>query len=391
MKQKQMIISKIADNIFYLGIIIEVLLVIIDKSAYTNPIEGRVFQLTFVLFLIKVCMTKYSWKEYLFIFLSCLLGTVSYFATGRNEIIRFVMFMAACKDIDMQKCLKLVYYMTVAGCMVIVLLSVTGVYGAISLTQDYGRGGEETRYTLGMGHPNALQCMVWALTTLGLYLYAEKMKWYHYFPLIIVNLFFFKLTVSKTSLIVTLFIIALAFLATRENQLCWRKVVGCLSITVTLLSIIFSVVIACNAYRVYNYAWNIERSPITTIFAKLNDILNGRIRILVENDRFEGTISTWSIFSKPENTYFFDMGWIRLFYWYGILPACIFIIFLIIVMIFCYKKQQYLALIMIASFAVYSVIEAHAISVYLARNYVLFLLGQYWYQILCLKTRKRMY
>ena len=68
MKQKQMIISKIADNIFYLGIIIEVLLVIIDKSAYTNPIEGRVFQFTFVLFLIKVCMTKYSWKEYLLIF-----------------------------------------------------------------------------------------------------------------------------------------------------------------------------------------------------------------------------------------------------------------------------------------------------------------------------------
>lgn len=391
MKQKQMIISKIADNIFYLGIIIEVLLVIIDKSAYTNPIEGRVFQFTFVLFLIKVCMTKYSWKEYLLIFLSCLLGAVSYFATGRNEIIRFVMFMAACKDIDMQKCLKLVFYMTVAGCMVIVLLSVTGVYGAISLTQDYGRGGEETRYILGMGHPNALQCMVWALTTLGLYLYAEKMKWYHYFLLIIVNVFFFKLTVSKTSLIVTLFIIAIAFLATREKQLCWRKVVGCLSITVTLLSIIFSVVIACNAYRVYNYAWNIERSPITMIFAKLNDILNGRIRILVENDRFEGTISTWSIFSKPENTYFFDMGWIRLFYWYGILPACIFIIFLIIVMIFCYKKQQYLALIMIASFAVYSVIEAHAISVYLARNYVLFLLGQYWYQILCFETRKRMY
>ena len=30
------------------------------------------------------------------------------------------------------------------------------------------------------------------------------------------------------------------------------------------------------------------------------------------------------------------------------------------------------------SFAVYTIIEAHAVSVYIARNYVLLLLGAYW-------------
>ena len=55
---------KIAYGSFYLAVMIEVLMVIVDKSAYTNPIEGRLFQLTFLLCLIKVVLTRYSWKEY---------------------------------------------------------------------------------------------------------------------------------------------------------------------------------------------------------------------------------------------------------------------------------------------------------------------------------------
>ena len=107
--------SKIAYYSFYVAVIIEVLLVLIDKSAYTNPIEGRVFQITFLLFLIKVCFTKYTPSEYVLIFLFCVLGAISYFITDRNDIIRIVMFVAACKNIDMKKCLKLVFYLTLAG------------------------------------------------------------------------------------------------------------------------------------------------------------------------------------------------------------------------------------------------------------------------------------
>ena len=68
-----------------------------------------------------------------------------------------------------------------------VVLSVTGVYGAVSLTADFGRGegGQlyETRYVLGMGHPNALHCMLWMLAVLAVYSYADRLKWYHSIPL----------------------------------------------------------------------------------------------------------------------------------------------------------------------------------------------------------------
>ena len=205
MKKKQELFSKIAYYCFYIAVITEVLIVLIDKSNYTNPIEGRLFQITFLLFFIKVCLTRYTKREYLVIGLFLGLGLITDFVADRNEMVRFVMFIAACKGIDMKQCLKRVFWLTLAGSAVIILLSITGIYGEKALVMDYGRGGEEVRYTLGMGHPNALQCMVWALTTLGLYLYGDKCKWYHYVGALLVNIVFFLLAGSKTSMLMCAF------------------------------------------------------------------------------------------------------------------------------------------------------------------------------------------
>ncbi len=391
MKERQSIFSRIAQSCFYLGVVIEVLLVLIDKSAYTNPVEGRIFQITFLLFLVKVCLTRYTGREYAAVFLACIVGAISYFVTGRNEVIRLVMFIAACKDVDMKRCLKLVFYMTLTGCMIIILLSVTGIYGAVSLTQEYRLDGVETRYTLGMGHPNALQCMVWALTTLGLYLYGEKMKWYHYLLTMLVNIFFFLLTDSKTGLLVTVFTVVIVYMTTEKKHKIVSKLGAAIGIATTAFSVGISVVIAGNAYRVYNYVWNNDRTPFTLFLVKLNSLLTGRIRILTENDGFEGTIGTWRLFSRPENNYYFDLGWVRLFYWYGIIPGCIFVAVIIMLMIYCYKKKQYPVLALIASFALYSVMEAHAVSVYLARNYVIFIIGQYWVKLISKEKAQEFY
>lgn len=385
MKEKREWIHTIANASFYAAILIEVMIVIVDKSNYTNPIEGRLFQLTFVLCFVKVCLTRYTFREYGTIFLFGIIGAVSYFATGRNELLRLIMLIAACKDIDMKKCFKIIFWLTLSGCLGIILLSVTGIYGNISLTADFGRGGMETRYTLGMGHPNALHCMVWALTTLGLYLYGNGMKWYHYLEVFAVNIGVFCLSFSRTSLLVGIFTIILSFLVSGKRPEAIKRAGAWLGGLAVAGSIVISIVFAANAYRVYNYDWHHwEETPdkITLLFVKLNNVLNGRIRILTETDSWEGTISSWSLFSRPDADRYFDLGWVRLFYWYGIIPASICIIVLFVLISHCYRKKQYLAIALIAAFSVYTVIEAHGISDYLARNYMIFLVGQYWCQML---------
>lgn len=382
-------LSEIAYCSFYLAVVIEALIVIVDKSAYTNPIQGRLFQITFLLFTIKVALTKYSWKEYLTIGLFLLLGAASYFITERNEIVRVVMFMAACKDIDMQKCLKLVFYMTLAGCSVIILLAVAGIYGEMSMAENFGRGMVETRYTLGLGHPNALQCMVWALTTLGLYLYYSKMRWFHYIGVLLINVIFYIISDSRTAFIASVYTI-LAFWAVsavKKDKLMRLFAVG--NIGIYAGSIIISILAAKDAMCLWYYTMDGIYVPKVKYYVVLDRLLTGRLGSLIETKGHEGTIQTWSLFSEPQNVYYFDMGWVRLFYWYGIIPASIAVIVLTWFLYRFYKNAKWQEIILISVFALYTVFEAHAVSVYLARNYVLFVIGMYWYGFMRTKSSQK--
>lgn len=381
MEHKGISRQKTAQCLFYAGVIIEVLLVLIDKSAYTNPVEGQIFRVTFLLFLAKVCLTKYSAREYAVFVFFLLTGAVSYFVTGRNEIIRAVMFMAACKDVDMVKCLKLVFWMTLAGCMVIILLSLTGILGTLSLTQDYGRGSAETRYVLGMGHPNALQCMVCVLTLLGLYLYHKKWRWYYYVLTLLVNGFFFLLTDSKTGFLVSFCGILLFFMASRIRS---RNLLGVFTagnIGIFAGSILISIMSAKDAMCLWHYYWEGAMNGKIRFYLFLDILLTGRLHSLIETDNHEGIMETWRLFSRPENNYYFDMGWVRLFYWYGIIPAVLAIAVLTGFMIYFAKKKKTDEIIFFAMMALYTIVEAHIVSVYLARNYLLFLIGMYCFRL----------
>lgn len=382
MKTDKTLREKTADLLFLTGVIIEVLLVLIDKSAYTNPIEGQVFRLTFLLFLAKVCLTRYTVKEYTVIAFFLAVGSVSYFVTGRNDIVRVVMFLAACKDVDMKKCLKLVFWMTLTGCAVLILLSLLGIFGTLSLTEDYGRGGVETRYVLGLGHPNALQCMVCVLTMLGLYLYYEKWKWYHYVLIFLVNVGFFVLTDSKTGLLVAVGTIVLFLVASKIQN---KKVAVAFSVgNICIMggSILLSVLSAKDAMCLWRHFIEGEYSTKIKFYVFLNKILTGRIHGLIETKNHEGVMETWRLFSTPGSNYYFDMGWVRLFYWYGVIPALLTVIVLIGMMIYFAKEKKLSELVFFSMIALYTVVEAHFISVYIARNYLLFVVGMYWWRIL---------
>lgn len=373
--------EKTAYLIFYLGVIIEIILVLIDKSAYTNPIEGQIFRLTFLLFFAKACLTKYSFREYAVIAFFLTVGAVSYFATGRNEIVRVVMFIAACKDIDMVKCLKVVFWMTLAGCLALILLSLFGILGTVSLTQDYGRGSVETRYVLGLGHPNALQCMVCVLTMLGMYLYHAKWKWYYYALTLMVNVFFFLLTDSKTGFLVSAGAVFLFFVASKARNKILTGIFAAGNAAVFAGSIVISIMSAKNAMCLWDYYWWAKTDRKIEFYLFLDTILTGRLHSLIETDNHEGIMDTWSLFSSPQNDYYFDMGWVRLFYWYGIIPAVLAVIVLTVFVGYFIKKKRWEELVLFSMTSLYTIVEAHIISVYIGRNYLLFIVGMYWWRL----------
>lgn len=385
---------------FYAGLTVELLVVLVEKSSYTNPIEGQFFRVTFLLFAMKLLLTDYTKKEWAAILLLEAAAFVSYRVTGGNDLIRAVTFAAACKNIPLRQMLRYVFYVTLAGCVVIILLSVTGLYGDVSLTQVYGRSGgeearyasryamdeayQETRYTLGMGHPNTLACMFLMLVILGIYLWSASMKWYGYLAVMGLNAGVYALTGSKTCGLITAAFIAGACILTYCKRLRQWKLSYLCGLFVLLLCIGFSVDAAAYAQQVRDAQWNIyflghePKSAHIALLTKLDDGITGRISSLTDTEQNDGTLPTWSLFSEPDHrVHYFDMGWVKLFYCYGIIPAALSIGFCLLFLWKLYRHRDGCGLLLFTVLAVYTVIEAHLVSPYLGRNYVLMIAAYY--------------
>lgn len=389
---------RIPQLIFYIALTIELLIVIVDKSNYINPIEGQLFRLTFLLFACKIVSTEYTWKERGLIVFFGIIGLISYKVTGKNDIIRIVTFVAACKGIPLKQMIRYAFYMTLTGCILIIFLAVTGIYGEMSLTGFFGRdmnyqeaydsiarkGTEETRYTLGMGHPNALSCMYLMLCAMGIYVYADKMKWYFYLFLMLLNVGVYGLTDSKTSMLITTLLLIASFLMTYCKFLCQKKFSYVSGLLVFMLCIVFSVDAAANAVKVREELWNEYEHPEwganVKLLAKIDSHISGRILSLTNSTNNDGTIETWSAFSSPNNmNYYFDMGWVKLFYRFGIIPGILYCIACVALLWRFYQKRDAFGLVIFTVLAVYSIVEAHLFSVYVGRNFLLMMMGSYFF------------
>lgn len=363
-------LKKVGEMSFWIAFVIELLIVIVDKSAYTNPYESMLFRLTFVLFGIKIVSTKYSRKEWLCIILFGAIAALSYLINERDETVRAVVFIASCKDIDLKKMLKTTLLITVLGSVVLFILSVTGIFGAVSITANFGRGSTpagsvETRYCFGMGHPNAFQGMLFMMSTLVLYLYADRMKLLHFIFMGMVNITAYMFTDSNASLLVMLLTIVGVMVMKYCKVLRESRTVYILGALVFIAIVIFSAYGSC-----------VGRD--TPLMYQIDQILNGRFQYAYFIEAAQ--LKNWKLFGDASNVEYFDQGFIRLFYWYGIIVGLLYVVSNLYLIRCAYKKKDYALLVIVVAYAVFSIMEAHLISVYLLRNYLLLWLGYYWYQ-----------
>lgn len=360
--------DKAGKFLFFTALTIELLILLVDKSAITNPIEGRLFQITFLLFAVKVCITQYTKGEWGVIVLFELLGVISYLVTGRNEIIRIVTMIAACRGMNGRAVFAYIFKMVLGGSILLVLLSLTGILGTVRLTDIFREDIVETRYCFGMGHPNAFHGMVFMLVLLFLYLYGSSMKNYWFVVLFVINIGVFLLTDSKTGMMMTAF--AIVFSAALKFGAKLRTAPFIYGGTAVLLLICTGIAWIAAAFS--------REVPYHEAVWQLDRLLSHRIvNLYYDSASHAGTLSTWTLFGVAENEYYFDLGWVRLFYWYGMIPAFIYIVVLMLLIKELYKQKEYMGIMVLASLFIYTLMEAHIVSVYIARDYTLFLIGMY--------------
>lgn len=349
--------------LFWAALLLELMEVIVDKSNYTEPFISQVFRLTFVLFFCRVLTTKYDRRELLWLLWALVLGVVSWRFSGRNELLRFTVFVAACRDINKRTILKVMFWVTALGCAVLALLSVTGVYGILKLTDDFGHG-METRWCFGLGHPNACHCMAAMLCILALYLWQNRFRWHHYLWFALFNAVLYSRTKSNTGFAILGFALLLSALLHYSRRFREGAFPYVCAEVLFALALVFSVSAA-----VFGVS--------DPLLARLDGPLTGRISALYDTIFHEGTLYTWTLLGARRNQYYFDMGWVRVVYWYGVIPAVILFALIFAFLRQIRRKRDSAAVMMMTCFIIYTVVEAHLVSVFLARNYALVVFAAY--------------
>lgn len=370
LKQRK-VIDFISRYSFYLGLFIELTIVILEKSEYIIQYEGLWFRFTFLLFSLSLVTKKRSLVQWLWFFLFAVLGGISYGVTGRNEILRAVVFVWACYGKEMKKVLKVAFWYTLFGCLIIFLLSVLGIYGEIYVEAVYRveeawtAGTIERRYCFGMGHPNSFHGMMLAITWLGVYCYYDKLKWYGYGLLTLLHIILFLFTNSRTSLFMSLSSLTIFIILKYAKSLQKNRVIYILGILTIISAVAFSIFMA--KYSIHH-----------PFLKRIDGFLSNRIlNLYYHSVNHEGMLNTWFWWSAERNSWYFDLGIIRMFYWYGIIPAAIYY-FAQCRLIWCgFKKKDFMLLAVMVVITIYSVFEAHFISDYMGRNYILFFFGLY--------------
>ena len=367
-------ISKIRNILFYIAFTIELFVALVEKSDLYNPYESYIFRITFLITLLVIAITPYNLKEWIVVIAMNIMGLYCYIHTGRNDLWRMIVFVCACKAIDLEKALRYMFYVTLIGCLIIVGLSVFGIYGNAFVSAVYRAGEEETvRYCFGFGHANGLQTMMFVLTALWLYIYKGTTKLKNlamYIVLLLVNYLVYMLTDSRTSFATTILVIGLMAMNCFFPNALKGYAYSVISICLYVFSIVFSLWAAITA----NKTWT-----DTTLQYKVNSIINGRImKLYFDSAKRRGWAGSWSLFSDDISTEYFDMGWVRLYYWYGIIPASIIIFIIFMILLYCLIKKESDLAILIASVAVYTIVEAHFVSDYIGRNYMLLIIGAFW-------------
>lgn len=359
-----------------MALLIELVLMIIEKSELNVPFESYVFRITFVISLLAVFVAKHEKKEWLAIAAVLVFTFLCYRLTGKNELLRYAVFVMAAKNINLGKTMKMMFRVCVAGFGMIALLSIFGVLGQVSMVMDYGRGNEEElRYVFGFGHPNTFWGCMYVLILLWIWVYGSKAKIWHMAILFVLEIVVSLYASSRTGLIIGVFTVLLAALVRFVPVLNTRKYAYILSVVVTpILCVAFSIWSACVSYIPY-YVFDAKGYKL---IAAIDAALNNRIYNLYRgNNRHAGAIDSWKLFSDHDSIEYFDMGWIRMFYWYGIIPTVVICVLVIVFIYLCYKRKDAWTLILIVSLSIYTIIEATFVSVYIGRNLLLPILGVY--------------
>lgn len=350
--------NRIAIIIFYIGFIMEILIRCLNSAGVEIPYRGRLLQLAAVLFGIKIILTHYSKKEWSIIVIAAVLTVIPFVMLRETLWIQIAMMLIASKDITREKSFKLYFGLLSISMILMAILSACGVIENFVQIKDFDRGGVETRYCFGFSHPNVFYSNLLLLLSIGIILLSKKIRVWGYAILMLANIILFSLSKSRNGFIVITLLLLGVSIVKLFPAIMSKKTTYCLG----YLAIGFCVLVSWGVLLVEH-----------PFIQRINDMLTGRIALA----KTYAPIDTWTLWPNTIDRFVVDMGFVKLMASWGIIIGLIYIALIFLNYRWLYKKENYIGVVVVLAYTVFTVIEAHALSMYFIGN-VMFLLMIGW-------------
>lgn len=361
-------LQKYGEWLFYAAVILELAIYTLKKYDIVFAHQTWILRGITALLCCKILITKYTRHEYVLIGALSVLGIAAYFLSGRgiDVLFRASVLILASKGVSCKRVFLAV------GASVMIVFAGWGIQSFLGMRplymiQQFGRGEDELRYCFGYSHPNTFHYAAWMLVTIGIYLWHDKMKGYHYALLSVFAIVITVLTRSRTGGILMLATILLFFVADRTEKAGKRqKLPYALSALLTVILMTGS-----SLPIIFGYKDNILRYA--------NQLLNNRFEMARAAVRFDRVLQV-SLFSDPSNEIQVDMGFVRVAYTYGWIPTILFAGCIFYLIFQAYRTQNRWNLVLITMTVCYTALEAVQVNSGILYNFVIIMMIGNWAQ-----------
>lgn len=175
-----------------------------------KPVYNAALAVSVLAFILKIFLSKETWKEYLITTVFIGVSGAVYIVTGEKGLILHFIIMLGMKNVPVRRVMKLSLVITSIAFAGNVILSRTGIIREMYYFQDRGIGGD-IRHAFGYPHPNTAQS--WSVFLVMLLMYLTGRSFSKYLRAatfaVLLELYTYLYTGSRTGFLVALFCIVL--------------------------------------------------------------------------------------------------------------------------------------------------------------------------------------
>ena len=304
----------------------------------------------------------YSRSEKLLLGVLLVSGVLLYINSGINTGIKAPIYLYALKNVDIKKYCKISFIVLAVTTIGIMIASIFAGFGTLYImdVRSY-RGFNGLRYSFGFSNPNRTMAVLLAIMLLFLHLYGDKIKWYGYIALAAAFTGLYYFINSRTAFFLGIFILILSFCVNYVKWDNWNSIVFILFLVTFSGMLLVSVLAASH----YESGW----------MARIDYAISGRMSQLEtypgsENDALP-FVENWHLFGSRLNQGGYDLGYVQIFYYYGIVPAICYLAFVIYVAVRAWKNKKTGQIVVLLGFCIYLFMENVYFSNFIPINFLL--------------------